>query len=241
MTDVSERPAERLASVAVAVATAIVITAIAMVPFLTPAWITFEQGRTGSAALTGYSTSDLHLATNAIVHDLVIGPPAFDVTVNGEPVLNERERAHMRDVRGVFGGFGVVAAISLVVLVAGYAGAKRLGHPERAFRAIRLGARGLAVGVIAAGIVALVAFDTAFEIFHRLFFASGSYTFDGGTERLVQLFPFAFWSETTIAVGGVILLLCLGVIVAVGRFAAKGDPQRDAIAPSAVAPSGVPR
>jgi integral membrane protein (TIGR01906 family) len=241
MTNVPLSPAERVASVTVAVATAVVIAAVAIVPFLTPAWVSFEQGRTGAAALTGYSNADLDTATGAILHDLVLGPPTFAVAVNGQQVLTERERAHMRDVRGVFGGFAVVAIISLVVVVAGYAGAKRLGHPERAWRAVRLGARGLAVGVVVAGVVALVAFDTAFEIFHRLFFASGSYTFDEGTERLVQLFPFTFWSETTIAVGGVILLLCLGVTIAVGRRAAKGEPRRDTTASAAVAPSGVQR
>jgi len=225
----------------VAVATAVVIAAVAIVPFLTPAWVSFEQGRTGAAALTGYSNADLDTATGAILHDLVLGPPAFDVAVDGQQVLTERERAHMRDVRGVFGGFGVVAIISLVVVVAGYAGAKRLGHPERAWRAVQLGARGLAVGVVVAGVVALVAFDAAFEIFHRLLFASGSYTFDEGTERLVQLFPFAFWSETAMAVGGVILLLCLGVTIAVGRLTAKGELRRDTTASAAVAPSGVPR
>ena len=65
------------------------------------------------------------------------------------------------------------------------------------------------IGVVIAGILAFFAFDTAFEIFHRLFFAGGSYTFDPGTDRLVQLFPFTFWSETTIAVGAVIVVLTL--------------------------------
>jgi integral membrane protein (TIGR01906 family) len=219
MTNVPLSPAERFASVTVAIATAVVIAAVAIVPFLTPAWVSFEQGRTGAAALTGYSNADLDTATGAILHDLVLGPPTFAVAVNGQQVLTERERAHMRDVRGVFGGFAVVAIISLVVVVAGYAGAKRLGHPERAWRAVRLGARGLAVGVVVAGVVALVAFDTAFEIFHRLLFASGSYTFDEGTERLVQLFPFRFWSETTMAVGALIVVLALVVSAVAGRRA----------------------
>jgi len=239
MTGVSKSPAERFASLAVAVATAIVITAIAIVPFLSPAWVSFEQGRTGAAALTGYTPAELDLATNAILHDLVIGPPTFDVAINGEPVLNERERAHMRDVRGVFGGFALVAAMSFVVAIAGFAGAKRMGHPERAWRSIRLGAGGLAVGVVIAGLVALVAFDTAFEIFHRLFFPSGSYTFDEGTERLVELFPFAFWSETTMAVGGVILLVCLAVTIAVSRLTTHRELDSEATASRVVAPSGV--
>jgi integral membrane protein (TIGR01906 family) len=94
-----------------------------------------------------------------------------------------------------------------------------MGHPGRAWKAIRNGARGLAVGVVVAGVVAFFAFDAAFEIFHRLFFAGGSYTFDPGTDRLVQLFPFAFWSETTMAVGAAIIVLAIIVAALAGRRA----------------------
>jgi integral membrane protein (TIGR01906 family) len=235
---------QRLAGLATSIATAIVIVAIAILPFLTPAWVSFEQGRTGVSQLTGYSTPELRVATDAILADLVIGPPDFDVAVNGEAVLNERERAHMRDVRGVFGGFGLVAVASVVLVVAAVVGANRLGHPERAWRAIRAGAIGLAIGVVVGGFVALVAFDVAFEIFHRLFFAGGTYTFDPGTERLVQLFPFAFWSETTIAVGGVVLALSAATAFVAGRRIRRGsaahvvDPGGDRAAgePSRVKP-----
>jgi integral membrane protein (TIGR01906 family) len=208
---------ERIAGLLTAIASAVVIAAIAIVPFLTPAWVGFEQGRSGAAQLTGFSTADLRAATDAILADLVIGPPDFDVQVGGTPVLEERERAHMRDVRGVFAGFGLLAVLAAVGLIAAYAGARRLGHPERWWSAVRNGARGLVVGVVIAGIVAFFAFDAAFEIFHRLFFAGGSYTFDPGTDRLVQLFPFTFWSETTMAVGAVIVVLALLTAVVAAR------------------------
>lgn len=210
-------PAERLAGILTAIATAVVITAVSIVPFLSPAWVSFEQGRAQAEAWTGYTTAELRASTDAILADLVIGPPDFDVAVGGAPVLTERERSHMRDVRGVFGGFAILALLAAAGLIAAFVLARRLGHPERAWRSIRNGARGLAVGVVVAGVVALVAFDAAFEVFHRLFFSGGSYTFDPGTERLVQLFPFAFWSETSLAVGVVILILSLAVAFLAGR------------------------
>lgn len=217
MADVDLTPAERLAGVLTAVATAVVITAIAIVPFLSPAWVSFEQGRANATGWTGYTTAELGAATDAILADLIIGPPDFDVEVRGEPVLNERERSHMRDVRGVFAGFAGVALVAAAGLLVGFALARRRGHAERAWRAIRNGARGLAIGVVIGGVIALVAFDAAFEVFHRLFFSGGTYTFDPGTERLVQLFPFTFWSETSMAVGAVILVLAIGVAVSAGR------------------------
>ena len=218
----------RIAAILTALATAVVIVAVAIVPFLTPAWVDFDQGWAGSIGYTGFSHAELQTATDAILADLVVGPPNFDVTVRGVPVLNERERAHMRDVRGVFGGFALLAVLAAAGLGAAYAGARRLGHPERAWSAIRDGARGLVVGVVAAGFVAFFAFDAAFELFHRLFFAGGSYSFDPATDRLVQLFPDAFWSETTLAVGVLILALALVVSSVAGRRARGATNRQEA-------------
>jgi integral membrane protein (TIGR01906 family) len=219
---------ERLAAIAIAVAAAIVVIAIAVLPFLSPAWVAFEQGRTNAAALTGFSEADLRTATNAILHDLVLGPPEFAVEVAGAPVLDTRERSHMRDVRGVFGAFGLLAATAAVGLVVLIAGARRMGHPERAWSAIGAGMRWLIGGIVVAGVIATVAFDAAFDIFHRLFFPGGSYTFDPGTDRLVQLFPFAFWSETTIVLGAVIIVLALVVALAARRASRATGRQADA-------------
>jgi integral membrane protein (TIGR01906 family) len=209
---------ERFAAIATGVAAAIVVVAISILPFLTPAWVSFEQG----------SDAELSTATDAILHDLVVGPPAFDVQVAGASVLEERERAHMRDVRGVFAGFyaiAVVAAAGLVVLVIG---ARRAGHPDRAWRAIGAGMQGLAVAIVIAGVIATFFFDAAFEVFHRLFFPAGSYDFDPRTDRLVQLFPFDFWSETTLVLGGVILAIAAAVWLITRRLAIAGAWTRSA-------------
>ena len=217
--------ATRVAAIVTALATAVVVVAISILPFLTSAWVDFDQGWTGAIGLTGFTHDELHSATNSILADLVVGPPDFDVTVRGVPVLNERERAHMRDVRGVFGGFAILSVLSAVGLIAAYIGARRLGHPERAWSAIRNGARGLAVGVVVAGVVAFFAFDAAFEVFHQLFFPGGTYTFNPATDRLVQLFPFDFWSQTTMAVGLLILVLTVVVAKVAGRRA-RGAQHR---------------
>ena len=100
------------AAVLIGLATALAIVAIVLPLFLNPVWVAFEQGRAEAAAWTGFSEPDLRAATDAILADLVIGPPDFDVAVAGQPVLNERERGHMRDVRGVFVGFFAVALIA---------------------------------------------------------------------------------------------------------------------------------
>jgi integral membrane protein (TIGR01906 family) len=221
---VSERLPRVAASVVVAVATAIVILALAIVPFLNPVWVSFEQGRSQADAWTGFSPTELRTATDAILADLILGPPDFDVEISGQPVLDARERGHMADVRGVFVTFGVLALASVVVLAA----ARRLAREEAAFwQPVRSGAIGVAAAVVALGLVGLLAFDVAFEAFHRVFFAGGNYTFDPATDRLVQLFPYQFWVETSFAVGAVVLVLA-AVAASVAQRRLGTSPSRQA-------------
>ena len=220
----------RLGSFVIALATAIGIVALVLPLFLNPAWVGFEQGRAEAAAWTGFSDADLRTATDAILVDLVIGPPDFDVEVAGAPVLNERERSHMRDVRTVFAGFFVIAVV--LVIAAVVVVARRRGPTERAasWRAVRSGAIGLIVGLVALGGVAFIAFDVLFETFHRLFFAGGSYTFDPATERLVQLFPFAFWQETAIVLGVVAIVVAIVVALAANWRLTRAEAEAAAAA-----------
>ncbi len=205
----------RLGSFLIALATALGIVAVVMPLFLNPFWVAFEQGRAEAPAWTGFTVAELRVVTDAILADLLIGPPDFDVAIGGEAVLNERERAHMRDVRTVFMGF---FALTAVVVVAGIAVAIRRGRAGRpeTWRSIRSGALGLIIGLVLVGGFAVIAFDVLFEVFHQLLFPGGSYSFDPATERLVQLFPFRFWQETAIALG-VAAIVVAGIVAAVAH------------------------
>jgi integral membrane protein (TIGR01906 family) len=218
----------RAASLLIAVATALGIIAITIPLFLNPAWVAFEQGRAEVTAWTGYSEPALRTATDAILADLIVGPPDFDVQVGGAPVLNDRERGHMRDVRSVFIGFFLVTAV-LVVLAAVAARVR-----DDAAKAVRGGALGLIVTLLDAGLVAVLAFDVLFEVFHQLLFPAGSYTFDPTTERLVQLFPFRFWQETAIALGIVAIVIAGAVAALAHRRIARASAP--AVATAALEP-----
>lgn len=205
----SQRIGRLAGSVLLALATAVVVLAVAILPFLNPAWVAFAQGRADALAWTGLSPADLKTATNAILHDLVIGPPDFDVAIGGVAILSQAEIGHMRDVRNAFAAFAVIAFVAAVALVV----VNRLQRGSAPFwRAVRFGAGGLVIGIVALGAISLVAFDLAFEVFHRLLFSGGGYAFDPATDKLVQLFPMQFWFETAIAVGIVAVVLATAVV-----------------------------
>jgi integral membrane protein (TIGR01906 family) len=206
----------RLAGVAVALAAALVIVGVAIALFFNPLWVSFAQGRADAAAYTGWTAPQVDAVTRDIVLEVWLGPGTFEQEVAGAPVFAERERAHMADVRGVVLAFyALVAAAAAILLLVGVAAR---GAPWY-WRAVRSGAKLLAVGTIAVGSAFLLFFDTAFTIFHQLFFAEGSWTFDPATDRLVQLFPYQFWTETSVAIAVVVLLLAVGVWLAAHRLA----------------------
>jgi integral membrane protein (TIGR01906 family) len=218
---VNRSPFQLAASIVAGVATAISIVAAAVVLFLNPIWVSFEQGRSDVTAWTGYSTAQVNQVTGAILSDLVFGPPKFDVALEGTPVLEDRERSHMVDVRGVFGSLALLALAAAVLLVAtGLAGRGRRWFWQAAATAASV----LIGGVVVAGVIALLFFDALFKIFHEIFFAAGTYMFDPRTDRLVQLFPDQFWSETTLALGVVIIGLSAVVRSGAGRMAERLGP-----------------
>lgn len=218
--------AARLGGAVVSLAAAIVILGVAAIPFATPAWMHFEQDRAGAAALTGYTPQGVHDATDGILHDLAFGGD-FNVAGPGlVPVLDSAERAHMRDVRGVFGGFVVAALVSLAILVVAFRSARRRSDPRpaaRAWAAVRRGLSWLAVLLVVLGAIAVVAFNAALETFHEIFFPGGNFNFDPRTEKLVQLFPEQFWFETALAYGALAIALSVGLGWYAGRRAAAGS------------------
>jgi integral membrane protein (TIGR01906 family) len=197
-----------LVSLALGVAFVVVLLGLTVLPFLTPAWFALAQERAGVAGLTGWSPEAVRRVTERLIGDVVLGPPRFDVAVDGTPVLGERERDHLRDVRAVLVRFGLAVVVAAVVVLV----AKWRLSPAAFWAVAERTGVGVVVAVALVGLVALVAFDPLFELFHRLFFPPGTYTFDPARERLVQLFPMPLWFETAIAAG--LVLAALGLLLA---------------------------
>lgn len=234
--EVNNNLAGRFAAAVAAGATPFVVVAVAVMLFLNPIWVGFDQDRSDVTGFTGYTHTQVQAVTGSILSDLVFGPPSFDVQVNGVPVLDERARNHMKDVRTVLMELGSVAFIAGVLL----AGVAVYSRGRRWFwRGVALGAKVLIVGVIVVGGAFALFFDQAFEIFHEIFFPPGTYMFDSATDKLVQLFPDQFWSETSVAIAAAVLALGLVVAVIAGRLGRQPDAVTGGAtgAPTPAAPS----
>ena len=201
----------------VAASTALVILGASILPFTTPQYVRFEQDRVG-VAITDYAPADLDRVAAALLGDLMLWRGDFDVAVRDAPVLSAADRAHMRDVRAVFAGVWIVVLAGVAVLATAFWRSRADARARAAtWRAIGRGAKGLLIAVVVLGALAALAFDAMFELFHRLFFAEGSYTFDPATDHLVQLFPDRLWFETTMLLGAVLVAVSIVVAWAAGR------------------------
>jgi len=189
----------------VPVATMLTIGAVALLLLFTPFWLHPALDAADSAAWLGMTQQQVHEFSDRTVQDLVFASGDFDfVAGDGTPFFDASERAHMRDVRVVLYGFLGLSTVAATLLgVVTY----RRRADAAVLKGISRGGAWLVIGTLVVGVFAAVAFDQAFELFHEIFFPGGNFSFDPTTERLVQLYPFAFWQYTSAALG---LLLVAG-------------------------------
>ena len=210
------------ASVIVAIASVVAIIGVTVALFFNPVWVGFAQDRARVPEITGYSSEQVRIVTGAMLSDVVVGPPLFNVEVDGQPVLSDTERGHMVDVSDVVRKALVVLAIAVGALIVTFATNRGEAWP---WRAVAVGSGVLIVTGAVVGIAVVFAFDAAFLLFHRVFFAQGNFTFDPDTQRLVQLLPAQFWTESATAVIATALVLAV-VVTVVARRQARSRSTR---------------
>jgi integral membrane protein (TIGR01906 family) len=189
--------------------TAIVIVGIAAAVLLLPPVMNVGLEIGGSAAVLGVAPDVAQRASELSVRELLIGPGSFTfaTTPGGQPFYGPAEAGHMQNVRVVvYGFFGLVVASAVAVVIS----TQRMSQPA-ALRAVRLGTAGLVSVVATIGIGLIVAFDALFTMFHRIVFPGGGWQFDATTQRIVQLYPTAFWEFAAGTLAG--LSVAIGLLV----------------------------
>ena len=129
--------------------------------------------------------------------------------IQGQPLYNTRELKHMEDVQNVYQFFWKAwIAISVMIGLIFILTLTLRGNWRTFSSAIKLGGFGTAGLIAIVGILAFIGWDTWFLIFHKLFFTSGSWTFNF-SDTLIRLFPQKFWMDAVFTVSGLSLIIGL--------------------------------
>jgi len=171
---------------------------------------------------TGLPLAELDRAAREIIDYFENDAEVLRIVVeeNGEEValFNQRETEHMRDVKGLMRAVFraneaslayVIAYVGGVFLWAGQGGLRRLSW-------LCLG--GVAAGVAVVALVGLAAlfggFESTWDRFHEVVFTNDFWQLNPATDRLIQMFPEAFWAEATFIVGALTLGEALAIVIA---------------------------
>ena len=128
-------------------------------------------------------------------------------------LFDEADILHMKDVKGLvwldYRLLLAAAIYSVLYILLSLVWNRRHGRPDLALGAAWGGGATVAL-LIFLGVFAVTSFDWFFTTFHEIFFPNGNWQFPPG-DHMIMLFPDGFWSDVTLLVGLVTLLLALAV------------------------------
>lgn len=211
---------------------ALILSAVRFVFSWQPVY-TYAVREYHAEATTGIPASELIAATRQIREYFSNDQRDLDISVAGasgqpQPLFNDREIAHMRDVKVLVSRAYLVLDGAVLVSVA-YAAASVVRRRRDAIR--RLAAATLtdslltSLLLLAFGLASLFGFDQLFTAFHVISFSNNFWELDPATDHLVQIFPLGFWFDVTMFVG------LLALFAAVTLAALSGTALRLTLRP----------
>jgi integral membrane protein (TIGR01906 family) len=181
----------------------------------------FDFNKYDISAITGISPSELENAARGIINYWNSSDQYIDIVVekNGQPftLFNEREVAHMKDVKNLVRlDYAALAFAGVYCLL--YAGTALFWRRPRYHRELAVagfggGALALAfLGIM--GIMATANFDAFWTRFHLLSFANDFWQLDPTRDYLIMMFPEGFWSDAVLMIGltAAFLALLIGAV-----------------------------
>jgi len=122
----------------------------------------------------------------------------------------------MADVRAVFIAAQIAAVCAALVLI----WLALRGWRRRALaRLVRAGAVSALVAVAVVGILAAVAFDAAFQLFHQVFFPQGNFLF-APDSNLLAIYPESYFYGVSLRIGASFVALA-GVLAVLSHAALR--------------------
>ncbi|WP_457972132.1 TIGR01906 family membrane protein [Arthrobacter sp. D1-17] len=141
------------------------------------------------------------------------GPRYLGELVNrsGEKLFQDGEVSHMADVKLVIlSAFGAGALLAMICLGAIIYLRRRSNGGVR--RGLFAGSIITLVLITGLGVLAFLGWEQFFTEFHRIFFASGTWTF-ALQDTLIRLFPGQFWIDAGIVIAAMVLLTAVVTLI----------------------------
>ncbi len=195
--------------------------------------------RYGISQAIGIPEQDLLRAARKLVDyfNLKSDSPQVQVSRNGEEIklFNERELAHLRDVRNLVQRCYQVQwaslAYVLTYLVAGFIWLRRAFLSQMA-KAFLFGGLLTILALAAVGIWAAVDFESFFLAFHLTSFRNQLWLLDPTRDYLIAMFPEGFFFHTALFLSGAVIVeaIILASASAVYLWRARGSSAPTALA-----------
>ncbi|GAC1370637.1 MAG: hypothetical protein NVSMB43_06090 [Pseudarthrobacter sp.] len=208
--------APRIWQVLLALFYPVILLVLAVRAVTSPLFLWIEYNRPGFPGDGyGFSTDDRMTYGSYTVDYLSnwAGPRYLGDLVNrsGANLFKEGEVSHMADVKMVilsaFGAGALLIVLSIVAIA--YLRRRSTGGVRRGLFA---GSIVSLVIILGLGALAVVGWQQFFTEFHRLFFASGTWTF-ALEDTLIRLFPGQFWIDAGIVIAGLVFLASLVTLI----------------------------
>ena len=208
--------APRVMQVLLAVFYPVILLVLAVRAVTSPLFLWTEYNRPGFPGDGyGFSTDDRMTYGSYTVDYLSnwSGPRYLGELVNrsGDKLFKDGDVSHMADVKLVIlSTFGAGALLVLFSIIAiAYLRRRSTGGVRRGLFA---GSILTLVIILGLGALAVLSWQQFFTEFHRIFFASGSWTF-ALEDTLIRLFPGQFWIDAGIVIAGLVLLTALVTLI----------------------------
>lgn len=180
---------------------------------INPLFIGWLQDRHDVADKLHITQQEIDRINGEIVWDIFSGGD-FDVMfTNGQPVLGPDERAHMSDVSRLVRILVILDVVAIAF--AAWGGRLLRTDPYRLGRMIMTGAGTVGIATVAMGLFAVIAWDSAFTVFHELLFPPGTWEFPADS-TMILLYPPEFWFDA--AMIAAVLVLATAAVLSYGGW-----------------------
>jgi integral membrane protein (TIGR01906 family) len=188
----------------------------------------------GSAQAAGVDEETLSKAGDMLVDYLngARGDLSMVATVNGQvqPIFNEREITHMKDVKGLFDVehrvTAVLLGLGIALLAAGLFGR---GWAKRLKRAGLIGQIFWISLLVFVAVWAAIDFDGLFRRFHGLLFTNDLWLLNPKTDLMIRMLPEKFFAAVAVhaagwmLIGQMLLTALWGLPVMIARQASRKE------------------